>query len=206
MLDALTALSQDALDGIYDEAVGDDDDAGGETSVRVGGGSSVTVFLDGALGADSAGELGGEIAAGPRIGPDTLERILCGGQVGLVTLDRCGDPVVATRRTRQIPPAIRDFVLRRDGGCVIEGCRSRYRLEPHHLLYFADGGTHLADNLVTLCWYHHHVVVHRSGGRIDPDSPPGRRRFLRPRERMALDEHEFRLMMMSADPPELDSS
>ena len=205
MLDALTALSQDVLDGVDEEAFGEDDDSEVDASVRVGGGSSVTVFLDGERGAESAGELGGEIAAGPRIGPDTLERILCGGAVGLVTLDRNGDPVVATRRTRYIPPAIRDFVLRRDGGCVIEGCRSLYRLEPHHLLFFADGGTHLADNLVTLCWYHHHVVVHRSGARIDPDSPPHRRRFLRPRERKALDEHEFRLLI-SGDPPDLDSS
>ncbi len=201
MLDALTALSQDALDGLNAvdlvDPVDDDDDDDGHpipstdpgTPIRLVG-SSVTVFLDGDRAAQSAGELGGEIAAGPRIGPDTLDRILCGGTIGLVVLDRNGKPVVSTPRSRRIPPAIRDFVLRRDGGCVMEGCRSRYRLEPHHILRYADGGTHHVDNLVTLCWHHHHVVVHRSGERIDPDSPPHRRRFLRPGERRALIEAE----------------
>ena len=33
-------------------------------------------------------------------------------------------------------------------------------------------------NLATLCWWHHHVAVHRRGMRIDPQSPPQRRRLL----------------------------
>jgi hypothetical protein len=84
-----------------------------------------------------------------------------------------------TPSTRGIPKAIRRFVLARDGGCTVEGCRSRYRLQPHHLVPYAAGGTHHPANLTTLCWFHHHVVVHRLGYRLDPHSPPGRRRFLR---------------------------
>ena len=38
-----------------------------------------------------------------------------------------------------------------------------------------------ADNLATLCWFHHHVVIHGEGFSIDPNSPPQRRRFIRPR-------------------------
>ncbi|MDX1450779.1 MAG: HNH endonuclease, partial [Acidimicrobiia bacterium] len=82
--------------------------------------------------------------------------------------------------SRTIPGPIRNRVLHRDGHqCVIAGCQSRSRLQPHHLTPYADGGTHDPNNLVTLCWYHHHVVVHQQGRRIDPDSPPQRRTFVR---------------------------
>ena len=39
---------------------------------------------------------------------------------------------------------------------------------------------HQAENLATLCWYHHHVVVHGMGYRIDPTAPAQRKRFLPP--------------------------
>ncbi|MDP8958147.1 MAG: hypothetical protein M3N51_02875 [Actinomycetota bacterium] len=41
----------------------------------------------------------------------------------------------------------------------------------------SESGSHHPDNLTTLCWFHHHVVVHGMGYRIDPGSPPQRRRF-----------------------------
>ncbi len=148
--------------------------------VSVGGGATVTVFIDAQAAAATSGELGGSIAAGPRIGPDTIERILCGGSVRIVGLDDKSHPVTITTRSRHIPPAIRDLVLRRDGGCVIDGCRSRYRLQPHHIRPRSRGGTNHPDNLATLCWYHHHVVIHGLGYRLDPHTPPQRRRFLRP--------------------------
>ncbi len=246
-LDALTALSQDYLDGTgqcddpdahdpdahdpnaHDRAadaaadadngygtLGDDladhsDTGPGRPCSRPDGpgtrrrtaGSSVTVFLDaGQTAAATGGELGATIAAGPRIGPDTLDAILCGGAVSLVTLDHELRPVATTRRTRAIPPAIRDFVLQRDGRCVMDGCRSRYRLEPHHLVRYSDGGTHDPDNLVTLCWYHHHVAVHGYGERLDPESPPHRRRFLRPAERRALEDKERRRRLAAIEAEE----
>jgi hypothetical protein len=34
---------------------------------------------------------------------------------------------------------------------------------------------------VTLCWYHHHVAIHRGGLVIDHNSPPFARRLVRPR-------------------------
>jgi hypothetical protein len=168
MLDALTALAQDHLDGTTSWADG-----------RPGNGSGVTVFVDAGDAAGTTGEVGGIIAAGPRIGPGTIDRVVCEGSAALVGLVG-GRPVVTTDRSRWIPPAIRDAVLHRDGGCVIDGCRSRYRLQPHHILRRADGGGHDMDNLVTLCWYHHHVAVHGYGKRLDPDSSPHRRRFLTP--------------------------
>jgi hypothetical protein len=107
-----------------------------------------------------------------------VEEILCGGRIQLVGL-RDGRPAISTHETRAIPPAIRRFAAWRDGGCTIAGCHSRYRLQPHHIRHRQHGGTNHPDNLITLCWYHHHVVIHRQGHRIDPQSPPGNHRFLR---------------------------
>jgi len=165
--DALVAMAQDSIDG------GVADQRGPSATPLV------TVFVDAALAGETNGEAGAALAAGPRVGPAVLERILCEGAVQVVAVAD-GVPVVASAATRTIPPAIRRFVSWRDGGCVADGCRSRNRLQPHHVQERSRGGDHDPKNLRTLCWYHHHVVIHGMGYRIDPDSPPRRIRFLRP--------------------------
>ena len=111
---------------------------------------SVSVFVDLEVAAATGGELGAHVEFGPRVGPDTLRELLCGATVQIVGLEN-GRPVVTSDATRDIPPAIRRMVARRDGGCVIDGCRSRYRLEPHHVEPWAYGGDHDPDNLATVC-------------------------------------------------------
>ncbi|MDQ3781596.1 MAG: HNH endonuclease [Actinomycetota bacterium] len=169
--DALVAFAQDWLDTAWntDGTTTNDD-------IPAGYGSTVTIFADAAQVAASGGELGGTVAGGPRIGPETLQRMLCEAAVSVVGVAG-GRPVTTTARTRAIPPAIRDFVLQRDGGCVIDGCTSRYRLQPHHVTPYAEGGDHDPATLATLCWYHHHIVIHGYGYRLDLDTPPQRRRL-----------------------------
>jgi hypothetical protein len=161
-LDALGVMALDSLDR----------DSEG-TGVSDGG--QVTVFIDARQ--DDPTVTTTEIEYGPRVGPDALEEIQCGGRVRIIGLDTNGIPVVTTPAARTIPPSIRHAVAHRDGACVIDGCASRYRLQPHHIQRFTDGGTHHPDNLATLCWYHHHVGIHGNGYHIDPDSPPHRRKL-----------------------------
>ena len=72
-------------------------------------------------------------------------------------------------------------IVHPDGGrCAIDGCNSRHRLQPHHIIPFSEGGATGPENLTTLCWFHHHVVIHGLGYRLDPGTPPQRRRFLTP--------------------------
>ena len=165
LADALVSIAQDSLAGR----------SGGDANAPV-----VSVFVDAELVAATVGEAGAEIASGPRIGPATLERLLCDSRVQVVAHDGL-KPVAASPATRVIPPAIRRFVLWRDGGCVIDGCHSRYRLQPHHIVPFSAGGDHDTSNLASVCWYHHHTAIHGSGFRLDPDSPPQRRRLLAPK-------------------------
>ncbi|MEE8491617.1 MAG: HNH endonuclease, partial [Acidimicrobiia bacterium] len=50
--------------------------------------------------------------------------------------------------------------------------------EVHHIVPRSQGGTHDVENLATLCWWNHHVAIHGRGYRIDPTSPPQRRRII----------------------------
>jgi hypothetical protein len=166
--DALWAISIDSLTG------GDGATVGTSTPL-------LTVFLDANDAATTNGEAGIVIEAGPRVGPDTVEAILCDGIIEVTARATDGTPVNMGRRSRTIPPRLRRFILHRDGGvCTIEGCTSRYRLQPHHITPWSRGGPTDAGNLTTLCWYHHHVVIHGRGFTIDPESPAQRRRLNRP--------------------------
>ncbi len=165
--DALVSIANDALDG------GRLEDPGAAEPL-------VSIFVDARIAAESNGQAGASIPSGPRVGPLTLEQILCGGRVEVLASGIDGRPITVGPAARVISPKLRRWILHRDGGCSADGCRSRYRLQPHHIDPRSAGGNHEPDNLVTLCWFHHHVVIHRQGFRIDPDSPPHRRRFLSP--------------------------
>ena len=139
----------------------------------------INVHADADLIAATGGEAGAEIEFGPKIGPLALEELLCTGKVRII-LTTDSQPAASTHATREIPSHTRTHVLKRDGGCTIAGCNSRYRLEPHHITAWSQGGNHHPDNLTTLCWYHHHVIIHRHGHQLDPHTPPQRRRLLKP--------------------------
>jgi hypothetical protein len=158
LADALVSIAQDSLEG-----------PGGDGTGRTE--PVVSIFADAQAVAPSRGEAGAETASGLRVGPAILEEMLCVGRIGVIAT-RDLEPVSYTATTRGIPPAVRRFVLHRDGGCTVAGCRSRYRLQPHHLDPYARDGDHHPDNLTTLCWYHHHVVVHRLGHRSTPTAHP----------------------------------
>ncbi len=177
--DALYAMALDTLDPprpLPDDDTGAADDTGPTTTGwRV---PLVSVFVDAHLAAATGGEAGVALAAGPRRGPALLTRLLCEGRVEVNLTG--ATPLAIGPNSAVIPPRLRRHVLHRDGGCVIDGCTSTYRLEPHHVIPASRGGPTTAANLETGCWFHHHVVIHRRGFRIDPDSPPGRRRLLPP--------------------------
>ncbi len=138
----------------------------------------VSVFVDAAR-FTHGGETGLALEAGSRLGASALEELVCTGTVDLAATVT-GKPLGVGRRTRIVPARLRRFVFHRDGACVVDACDSRYRLEAHHIVSWAEGGRTEADNLATLCWYHHHVAIHGLGLKLDPDSPTQRRRFLPP--------------------------
>jgi Domain of unknown function (DUF222)/HNH endonuclease len=68
-------------------------------------------------------------------------------------------PLEVGRATRVVSPAQRTALTVRDGGCRFPGCdRPPGWCEAHHLRHWLHGGATDLDNLVLLCWTHHHAV------------------------------------------------
>ena len=170
---ALTTLCQDQLDS---------GTAPGDRSLEAGPRGQnrreplLVVLARNPVAEGSGFEQGVAVLSGQRVGPDTVDLIRCAGREEFITLS--GQDIIHHGSRTSIGPSIRRAVLARDDGCTVEGCISTYRLEVHHIIPVSQGGTHAPENLTTLCWWHHHVAVHRRGMRIDPHSPPQRRRLL----------------------------
>jgi hypothetical protein len=126
----------------------------------------VAVTVDARTAAGSNGETGVAVLAGPRIGRRAIEEIFCDGIVDVIGVSEDGEPLNLGRRSRTVSRNLRRHVLSRDWGCTVEGCSSRYRLEVHHATPWSHGGRTDADALISLCWYHHHISVHREGLQI----------------------------------------
>lgn len=150
---ALVSICQDSL---YDETA----------TGQVSAGGGVSVVVDAKEATTTGGESGVSVLGGPRIGRQALQAIVCDSLVEVVGVAEDGQPLNLGRKTRTVSPALRRFVLARDMGCTVEGCSSDYRLEVHHTIPFSEGGATDADDLVSLCWYHHHVAIHRLGFQI----------------------------------------
>jgi hypothetical protein len=149
---ALVAICQDSL---Y-TAPGDT----GHTPI------DVAVIVDARTATPNQGETGVSVLAGPRLGPDALQAVACNAIVEVIGLAENGQPLDLGRRARTVNRRLRRHVLHRDTGCTVEGCSSRYRLEIHHTTPWSHGGETNADDLITLCWYHHQIAVHREGLRV----------------------------------------
>jgi 5-methylcytosine-specific restriction endonuclease McrA len=143
--------------------------------------AQVTVFIDAANAVDSNGETGVVLEAGPRIGSQALQAILCDAVTEITVTAHDGIPMSYGRRSRTIPPALRRAILHRDGDqCAGDGCPSSHRLQVHHIRPWSEGGPTDPDNLITLCWFHHQIVVHERGFIIYRHPDTGRIRFGRP--------------------------
>lgn len=143
--------------------------------------AQVTVFVESRHAAPSGGEAGVTLEAGPRLGRDALVAILCDAYAEVTAHAVDGTPMTYGRRSRTIPPALRRAIINRDGnGCAADGCPSRHRLQVHHILPWSRGGPTDPENLLTLCWFHHHVVVHERGFEIYRHPRHGRIRFRPP--------------------------
>jgi hypothetical protein len=92
-----------------------------------------------------------------------LEAIACNALVEVIGITEDGTPLNLGRKTRTVSPKLRRHILARDHGCTVDGCKSTYRLEVHHTTPYSQGGKTDAKDLITLCWYHHHIAVHRLG-------------------------------------------
>ena len=104
---------------------------------------------------------------------DTAVRLLSGPQGYAMMLRRkiTGIPLTSISLPLDIasvfdtiPVHLRRAVRRRDRHCRFPGCDlPAAGCDVHHLLPRSKGGPHALTNMLLLCWYHHHVAIHRSG-------------------------------------------
>ena len=99
---------------------------------------------------------------------DTAQRLACDATLRPLVVDADGQLVVFGSASRVIPPSMRALVVRRDRHCRFAGCRARID-EVHHVVFYSRGGPTRSDNLLGLCWHHHHLV-HEGGWSVVGDT------------------------------------
>lgn len=82
--------------------------------------------------------------------------------------ERDGLPIGIGRMSRDIPPAIRRLLWRRDHGCRFPNCENTKGIEGHHIWWWRYLGETNIDNLILLCPRHHHLI-HDKGWQIIGD-------------------------------------
>jgi len=141
----------------------------------------VTVIVDAKEAAATDGEAGVVLEAGPRVGTEALQAVLCDATTEVVARTEQGRYLDYGRKQRTVPPALKRALIDKfHGRCAADGCTSGYRLEAHHKTPWSAGGTTDQDELVLLCWFHHHVVIHQWGYELFGHPDHGRIRFRKP--------------------------
>ncbi len=123
-----------------------------------------------------------QLAAVLAISHSGVMRALCDARVEVALHGPDGATVGVAPASQQIPWWLRRQVQARDITCRGFGCERTIR-QIHHIHHWANGGETNLDNLVGLCWEHHHLV-HEGGWAItNPNheisfiAPEGRRRI-----------------------------
>lgn len=88
--------------------------------------------------------------------PGWLRDLICCDPDLSVTWQRHGVPIAKGSVSATIDPEVRRHVRRRDQGCRVPGCGSRH-IHFHHVVHREDGGSNDAENIASVCPYHHRL-------------------------------------------------
>ncbi|MCI0425690.1 MAG: HNH endonuclease [Actinobacteria bacterium] len=147
--------------------------------------AEVTLFVDVTEAVSTGGETGVRMANGPRVGRQILEAILCDSTVEVLGVTSAGDYMRYGRKHRTATKSqVKALLHRYQGVCAVDGCNSRHRLEVHHITNWSRGGRTDLDELILICWFHHHVAIHQQGC-LPYVTPQGRVRLRGPQKTRA---------------------
>ncbi len=142
--------------------------------------AQITVFVDAKVAAEAHGEAGVVLSSGVKAGRHALEAVLCDGNTEVIARTEDGRYLDYGRKSRTVPPALKRALLHKYGHrCAIDGCDGRHRLEAHHLVPWSEGGATNQDEMILVCWFHHHRVIHGRGFEPFADPEHGRIRLRR---------------------------
>lgn len=150
--------------------------------------------------------------AGPMVCGETVRRMCCDGHAELVLEGSDQEPIGISRRSRQVPGWLWRVLWHRDQGCRFPGCERQRWIQNHHIQHWTKNGPTDRDNLVLLCWYHHHLV-HEGGWKLtgNPDewldfiSPAGHTLTSLPPPSLDPELRDRLLDTFSGDPPQEDT-
>lgn len=149
----------------------------------------LTVITNAATLQARPGAGGSSLEWGGVISVEATRRLACDASITPVTVGPLGQVLDVGRRTRVVTPGIWAGLVVRDGGCAFPGCDAPVsRCDAHHVVHWADGGPTALGNLVLVCQYHHHRVLHSNDDdtgqadwwRVSIDGPTGRPVFTPP--------------------------
>jgi hypothetical protein len=93
--------------------------------------------------------------------PMSVQSLLCDASVHRLVTDGASLPLDAGRTTRTVNRHLFGALAVRDRGCRFPGCDLPVsRCEAHHVTPWQHGGTTAPENLLLLCWRHHHDFAH----------------------------------------------
>ena len=151
--------------------------------------AQVTVFVDATHAAPSNGQAGVVLEAGPRIGRDALQAILCDAVTEVTARRGRRHPhgLRAENQNHPTRPATGDHPPRRQTPAPATAVQAPTDSKSTTSSPGQQGGTTDPDNLITLCWFHHQIVVHQQGFQPYHHPEHGRIRFRRVASRVPPD-------------------
>jgi hypothetical protein len=119
---------------------------------------------------------------------ETIRRMACDCNVHRYITNPLGTVTDYGRSHRVVSDSLFDTLLIRDHGCRWPGCRiPPGGCDAHHAQHWLDLGETEPDNLVLLCWFHHHLLHEQhwsieplGGGHFNLNSPTGDAQLVRP--------------------------
>jgi hypothetical protein len=104
------------------------------------------------------GHAGGlhESEDGVVLDPELIRLLACDGAITRIVFGPGSEVLEVGRKTRVVPAGMRRALVARDRRCMRRGCTRPARwCDAHHIIFWADGGMTVIDNLCLLCRYHH---------------------------------------------------
>jgi hypothetical protein len=99
---------------------------------------------------------------------EAIRRMACDANIHRYVADPLGTVIDHGRGRRTVSDAQFDRLVIRDHGCRVAGCGiPASGCEAHHARHWLDDGATIDDNMVLLCWHHHHWL-HEQHWRIEP--------------------------------------
>ncbi len=122
------------------------------------------------------------------ISAEAVRRMACDCSIHRYITNPLGTVIDYGRASRVVSDPLFDTLLIRDHGCRWPGCGiPAGGCDAHHATHWLDNGATEPDNLVLLCWFHHHLLHEQhwsieplGGGHFNLNNPHGGAQLLRP--------------------------